>query len=340
MKVLVTGGTGFVGSHIARSLRRRGHTVRLLVRSPDKAMDFYRCLDEAVPELSRGDITDPVSVRSALQGCEALVHAAAGTPMKDSTVEQLMAINVGGTKNVVGVALDLGIQRIICISSITAIFDPDDSKVTADAVPKPSRLPYGQSKMQAELYLRERQAAGAPVAILYPGGILGPDDPGFSDSCKAIQHRVNNGFRIFGDGGMQYIDVRDLAAFACSLVEEGGSGRFLVPGVLSSWVEQADAIESVAGCPLQRIPAQGWKLRLVGRIMDLIRLFKPIDSPISHETMCYATQWPHIANTAELEKRGLSLRPARESFDDTLRWMVQAGHLTAEQCPAYRSDHD
>jgi hypothetical protein len=56
--------------------------------------------------------------------------------------------------------------------------------------------------------------------------------------------------------------------------------------------------------------------------------------------MCYATQWPRISNTDELEKRGLSLRSARESFDDTLYWMVKAGHLQEAQCPNYRSEHD
>ena len=243
-------------------------------------------------------------------------------------------------QNIVGAALEQGIKRIVCISSITAIFDPDGSKVTTNTEPKPSRRPYGQSKCEADVYLREQQTRGAPIAILYPGGVLGPDDPGFSDSCKAIQHRVQNGFRIFGDGGMQYIDVRDLAAFICSLVVQGGSGRFLTPGVFSTWTEQADAIEAVSGCQLQRIHAQGWKLRLLGRLFDLVRLFKTVDSPISGETMSYATRWPHIINTLELKKRGIHLRSAKESFDDTLRWMVEAGHLSAEQCPHYGVNND
>ncbi|MCB1843878.1 MAG: NAD-dependent epimerase/dehydratase family protein, partial [Halioglobus sp.] len=240
---------------------------------------------------------------------------------------------VDGVKHVVGQALDSGISRIVCISSITAIFNADASKVNADAPPTPSRMPYGQSKVQAELYLRGQQDAGKPIAIIYPGGILGPDDPGFSDSCKAIKHRIDNGFRLFGAGGMQYLDVRDLAAFICSLVEEGGSGRFLLPGVYSTWTEQADMIEAVSGCTLKRIPAQGWKLRLVGRMLDVARRFKHIDSPVSAETMRYATLWPQVANTDELARRGLGLRDPRETFADTLRWMVHAGHLDAARCP-------
>ncbi len=332
MNVLVTGGTGFVGSHVARQLLGGSHAVRLLVRDEAKAGRYFRALGEGMPALATGDITDAASVRRALAGCDAVVHAAAATPM-GSTTAQLRAVNVGGTRNVVDAAVAAGIGRIVCLSSITAIFDPDGRKVTPEAAPSPSRMPYGQSKFDAEVYLRELQARGEPIAIVYPGGVIGPDDPGFSDSCKAVKHRIENGFRIFGEGGMQYIDVRDLAAFICSLVSQGGSGRFLLPGVYSTWTEQADIIEAVSGCHLQRIPAQGWKLRLLGQLLDIARKFRPIDTPVSAETMRYATLWPNIANSDELEKRGLRLRDARDTFDDTLRWMVQAGHLDAALCP-------
>jgi dihydroflavonol-4-reductase len=333
MRVLVTGGTGFVGSHVCRQLMGAGHVVRLLVRNRQKAQSYYQRVGEGLPELADGDVTDRASVNTALTGCDGVVHAAAGTPMQIGSVEQLFAVNVGGVRNVVDSALALGIERIVCISSITAIFNADATRVTADAPPAASKLPYGQSKVEAEEYLRALQAQGAPIAIVYPGGVIGPDDPGFSDSCKALKHRIENGFRIFGDGGMQFIDVRDLAALVCSLVIDGGTGRFLLPGVYSRWTEQADLIEAVSGCALQRIPAQGWKLRLIGRAMDVVRLFKRIDSPISAETMRYATLWPNIANTDELARRGLRLRGARETFADTINWMVRAGHLDASRCP-------
>lgn len=334
MKVLVTGGTGFVGSHVARQLQAAGHEVRLLVRSSDKARKFFESMQEPLPELVNGDITDADAVQRALAGCDGLVHAAAGTPIRTKSVEEMFAVNVGGVRNVVGGALALGIERIVVLSSITAIFNPDGAKVTAEAPPAPSKLPYGQSKVEAEMYLRELQASGAPVAILYPGGVIGPDDPGFSDTCMALKHRIENGFRIFGEGGMQHIDVRDLAAFAVSIITDGGSGRFLLPGVYLKWTELADTVERVSGCQLQRIPASGWKLRLVGRMVDLLRKFRTVDSPISAETMRYATLWPQIANSDELQRRGLALRAPQETFGDAISWMVAAGHLRAELCPA------
>tara|TARA_B110000503_G_scaffold102240_1_gene152695 strand:+ start:8143 stop:9102 length:960 start_codon:yes stop_codon:yes gene_type:complete len=309
------------------------HAVRLLVRSAEKAAAYYDELGEGVPELVVGDVTDIVSVRAALEGCDGVVHAAAGTPMQTGSVEQLFAVNVDGVKHVVDSALDLGIQRIVCISSITAIFNRDATRVTVDAPLVKSRLPYGQSKAEAERYLRALQAQWSPISIVYPGGVIGPDDPGFSDSFKALKHRIEHGFRIFGKGGMQYVDVRDLAAMVCSLVISGGSGRILLPGVYRTWTELADTIEAVSGCQLQRIAAQGWKLRLVGRLTDVVRLFKSVDTPISAETMRYATLWPNIQNSAEVTRRGLALRSSQETFSDAIAWMVKAGHMAPERCP-------
>ena len=333
MKVLVTGGTGFVGSHVCCQLLAAGHDVRLLVRNPDKARNYYASMGVVLPELAVGDITDAGSVKAAMAGCDAVVHAAAGTPIGSDSVEQLFATNVGGVKNVIGAAVELGLQSIVHISSITAIFNADGGKVTADADPTPSSMPYGQSKVEAEYYVRDLQAKGAPISVVYPGGIIGPNDPGLSDTFKALQHRINNGFRIIDDGGMQHVDVRDLAAFIVSLVSAGGGGRYLLPGVYCKWSELADIIDEVSGCQLQRIPARGWKLRLIGRLMDFVRRFRTIDSPVSAETMRYATLWPNIKNTDELAKRGLALRSPANTFRDSLAWMVAAGHLQAEQVP-------
>ena len=332
MRVLVTGGTGFVGSHVARRLQAAGHSVRLLVRDQTKARGYYAKLNLPQPEMVTGDITEAASVAEALAECNAVVHAAAGTPL-GATRNELLRVNVEGTRNVVGTALEQGIRQIVCVSSITAIFNEDGAKVTVDAPPAPSKLPYGQSKVEAELYLRSLQASGASISIVYPGGVVGPDDPKLSDSMRALKHRIDNGFRIFGDGGMQQVDVRDLAAFICALVVEGDGGRYLLPGVYLKWTEFADIVESVSGCDLKRIPVQGWKLRLMGRLVDIVRKFRVVDTPVSAETMRYATLWPRIENTHELAARGITLRDPKQTFSDCISWMVAENHLSGEQCP-------
>jgi len=333
MLVMVTGATGFVGSHVVRQLLAGGHAVKLLVRDADKARRIFADLASPRLELVTGDITDLASVQRALACCDGVVHAAAGTPINIGSVAELFKVNVQGTQNVIGSAVAAGIKAIVHLSSITVIFNTDAAKVTADAPVVPSRMPYGRSKMEAELYVRGLQQQGAPISIVYPGGVIGPDDPGFSDAFKALHHRINHGFRIFGDGGMQHVDVRDLAAFVVTLLEQGGDGRYLLPGPYLRWTELADILDEVTGKPVTRIPARGWQLRLVGRALDLLRLVKPVASPVSAETMRYATQWPAIQNTPELGRRGLALRPARDTFRDSLAWMLAAGYLNPEQAP-------
>lgn len=333
MRVLITGGSGFVGSHACRALLGNGHSVRLLVRDIDKAKAIIAPSENADIEFVLGDITDKASLSSAFASCDGLLHCAALTPLGGASTEQLFAANVTGVKNVIGTALRQGISRVIYISSITAIFDTDARNVHANAALKPSKMPYGKSKIAAEQYVRSLQAQGEPVSIVYPSGIIGPEDPGFSDAFKALQHRINNGFRLIDDGGMQHIDVRDLATFIVQLLERDIIGRFVLPGPYCQWSQLANIIEEATGAPLQRINVKGWKLRLIGRVMDAIRLFRKVDTPISAETMRYASQWPVIENTEFLATFNMQLRSTTETFSDSLKWMLEAGYLKPEQAP-------
>jgi len=117
MKVLVTGGTGFVGSWVARELASRGHALRLLVR-PRSCLDNIRDIPE---ERSVGDITAAASVDRAIAGCEAVIHAAAVARLRAGDRDNLLAVNEGGTQNVLGAAFHAGVRRAVgrCIRSGT-----------------------------------------------------------------------------------------------------------------------------------------------------------------------------------------------------------------------------
>ena len=335
MRVLVTGGTGFVGFHVVKALKARGHEVVILVRDAGKADALYQRHGIAVDRLASGSITDLHAVRDALQGCQGVVHAAAITPLQAASEAELLATNVEGVKNVIGTALAAGITNAVFVSSITAIFNTDASRMSADAPVAQSKHAYGRSKAQAEDYVRQLQAQGKGVKTVYPGGIIGPDDPGRSATLMSLLYRMTQGFRITS-GGTQQIDVRDLAAFIVALLEkqDGQPGRYLTAGHYMAWPVFADLLDSISGTTLPRSEIAGWKLRLVGTFYDIKRLFKPDPSPISAETMRYATQWPAVRNAAEFDALGVSLRPARETFTDTLRWMGETGLLDKQRLPA------
>ncbi|HSC76461.1 MAG TPA: NAD-dependent epimerase/dehydratase family protein [Pseudomonadales bacterium] len=334
MRVLVTGSTGFVGFHVVKALKAKGHTVVALVRSADKARQLYEQHGIVLDHLVVGSVSDNKIVRDALHGCEAVVHAAAITPMQAGSEQDLFATNVDGVKNVIGAACEMGINNAVYVSSITAIFNTDARKMSADAPVAQSRHTYGRSKAQAEEYVRSLQAQGKGVKTVYPGGIIGPDDPGRSATLMSLLYRMTQGFRITS-GGTQQIDVRDLAAFIVVLLEQnsGKPGRYLTAGHYMVWSEFADLLDNISGATLPRSETAGWKLRLFGQITDIKRLFKPDPSPISAETMRYATQWPEVKNAEEMMALGVTLRPAAETFTDTLRWMGESGLLDKKLLP-------
>ena len=334
MRVLVTGGTGFVGFHVARVLKDQGHAVVLLVRNLEKARALYEKHGISIDEFFVGSIVDTATVQQSLQHCDGVVHAAAITPMQAASDQELFTTNVDGVKNIIGNACESGINNVVYVSSITAIFDTDATKIHVNAPVAKSKHAYGLSKAQAEDYVRSLQTLGMGVKTVYPGGIIGPDDPGKSATLMSLMYRMTQGFRITS-GGTQQIDVRDLAAFIVALLgkNDGKPARYFTAGHYMSWTTFADLLDSISGTTLPRSQIAGWKLRLVGSFYDIKRLFKPVHSPISAETMRYATQWPEVQNAAEINALGLTLRPASDTFRDTLLWMGNNNLLDKKLLP-------
>lgn len=334
MRILVTGSTGFVGFHVVKALKERGHTVVALVRSADKARQLYEKHGIVLDHLLVGSVADNNIVRDALHGCEGVVHAAAITPMQAASEQDLFATNVDGVKNVIGAACEMGIDNVVYVSSITAIFNTNAALMSVDAPVAKSRHAYGLSKAQAEEYVRSLQAQGKAVKTVYPGGIIGPDDPGMSATLMSLIYRMTQGFRITS-GGTQQIDVRDLAAFIVALLEKRNEkpARYFTAGHYMNWTAFADLLDGISGRQLPRSKISGFMLRLIGYFYDIKRLFKPVLSPISAETMRYATQWPQVKNAEDIAALGITLRPPVETFTDTLRWMGDSGLLDKKLLP-------
>lgn len=335
MKVLVTGASGFVGSHLVRQLIKNGHDVRVLVRNADKAKIIFDKQGIAVTDIVVGDIADRDFVSKALIDCNAVVHAAAVTPMQAASEQELFRTNVDGVKSVIGAACEQCLQHIVFVSSITAIFTTDKTRLDADSPVAKSKHPYGKSKAEAEIYIRRLQAEGKPVKSVYPGGVIGPDDPGQSATVMALLYRVSKGFKITS-GGTQQIDVRDLASIIVGLLEskDGKAGRYITAGHYLAWKKFAILLEDIIGRPLLKQNIAGVMLRLIGCYYDMKRWFVKVDSPISAETMRYATQWPVIENDPVIKKMGIQLRSPRQTYTDTLAWMLAAKLLNPQDVPA------
>ena len=178
MRVLVTGGTGYVGAFTVQALLAAGHTPRLLVRNPDRLKTTVATLGVDLDdlEIANGDMTDEASVVAALDGVDAVIHCAAVVAaLNRSDAQATIDTNVRGTMNVINSALAAGCDPVIHTSSIAALFSPSEPIITSDMPPATDAdSPYTRSKALAEEFVRGLQAAGKPVVIVYPGGVSGP----------------------------------------------------------------------------------------------------------------------------------------------------------------------
>ena len=169
LNVMVTGGTGFVGFHTVRALVHAGHSVRLLVRSPQKMQRVFTPFGLENLPCIKGDITDEDSVNKALDGCNAVFHSAALVSVHASDSEKVLNNNLLGTRLVLGGAWERGIQRMIQVSSTTALFRSGLSGVDEHSPLGTALSGYGRSKIECEKFVRDLQDKGAPIYTTYPG---------------------------------------------------------------------------------------------------------------------------------------------------------------------------
>lgn len=327
MRVLVTGGTGFVGSHTARALLAAGHAVRLLVRSPEKVRRVFGD-DAARLGVMQGDVRDAADVKRALAGCDAVLHAAGLVSLRAAEARQVREVAVRGAEHVLGMACRRGIPRVVHVSSASALARPGGPPVRGDSPVAPAWSAYGRAKAEAEGLARRLQAEGAPLAVTYPAGVVGPDDPGLSEANHALWTFVHD-VTIRTSGGFQSVDVRDLGALHTVLLEKGTGGRWPAATRSVPWAEMADVLDAVTGARVRRLAVPGLALRLAGRVGDLAKRFVDFSFPLTAEAMALATRWPGVDASGTTRETGVAFRPPEESFADALAWMHAGGHLEA-----------
>ena len=330
---MVTGGTGFLGSHTVKALVEAGHDLRLLVRSPDKTRTVLDGFDLEVPEYVVGDITDRGSVEQALVGCDAAIHIAALVALKDTDEDTLVRTNLEGTRTVLGAAVDHGCQRVVHVSSSAALFPFQTDPVTSDHPIGSMKGGYGRSKAAAEEVAREFQSAGAPLTIVYPTGIIGPQSPDLNETLGAAQFWVAKSTPASDDMTVGLVDVRDVADILVAALEpDGGSGwrRYLAWGHLATMNEIGLLLRDITGrnISMPRVPKPA--MQVWGRLGDVAGRFGK-DLTLTSEGARYLYNFVDADQGATLEELRISYRPLRDTMRDMYRWMHDEGYVTADQ---------
>lgn len=274
-----------------------------------------------------GDVTDPRSVASALEGCHAVVHAAAEIGV-GAGPRQARSVNVLGTKTVLTEALAADIDPIVYTSTLAVFLPSSDAVVTPSSALAEPLSAYGTSKRDAELLVRERQAAGDPVTSLTLGGIYGPTSPHLDGSFGAILGALGS-MMLVPPGGLGVVDVRDAAELLARATEPGrGPRHYLAGGQYVTWSEWTELLGEAAGVDLRGHPVTVEEMIALGRQFDRQRAQgEPVDVPLSEEAAIIMTSGVPTDDSATLADLGVRYRPLLETFRDTVAYLRGAGHL-------------
>ena len=236
-----------------------------------------------------------------------------------------------------GVAAGAGVRRIVYVSSMLALFPPRGETMTADDPVTGPRSMYAATKASAERLARALQDA-APITIVYPAAVQGPDDPTFSVGPRLVAGALRHRTVLVTEGGLAYSDARDLAALFVAIFEEKTTKtRLIAPSFYVPHAEYHALLEKLAGRPLKAQRMPGWLLRGMGRLGDLaqrLRLAKNVQ--LTSEAAEVLTRSVPLEDTEARRLLGRPAIEAEQSFADLARWMVASGHLDAEAVEGLR----
>jgi dihydroflavonol-4-reductase len=316
--IAVTGGTGYVGAHTVRALLTAGHSVRLLVEPGWRNDDLQRGLSElGTLTVMPGDVRDAAVVEALLDGCDAVLHAAGIVGTDDSRRQLMWEINAHATEAILCRAVDLGLDPIVSVSSYSSLFPPPGPVITPDSPPVAGRSAYAQTKAYADRVARRLQADGAPVVVTYPSSVVGPawhTPPGITEVGWELIVRHGIAPRL-AHGGMQMVDVRDIADVHTALMTAGrGPHRYVCGGQMMSFDDMISALEAGSGRRVKRIPISSALFRGIGRVSDLLAGVLPLGSGFSYEAAQLITAAIPTDDSATLADLGITWRSAREAI--------------------------
>jgi dihydroflavonol-4-reductase len=276
VKVFLTGGTGFIGGEVARQLRGRGDEVVCLVRNSGKAAE----LSELGCALVSGDLGDERAMRQGMEGCDAVVHAAAiyevGIPASERPA--MREANVGGTERVMKAALEEKVPRIVYVSTV-GIFGNTQGRVVDESYRNPETdftSYYEETKLEAhKLVERMVDEQGLPAIIVQPGGVYGPGDT--SQVADLMEQFFAGKLPLlpFPEFGICMSHVADIAGGILLALDKGKLGEgYVISGPVTTMRETIETVARVSGrkAPKRALPTALMKAMipigpLVGKIM-------------------------------------------------------------------------
>lgn len=327
MKVLITGATGFVGAAVARAVAATGADVRVLVRQ-DSDLGNLEALNV---ERAHGDLRDRESLRRALAGCQQLYHVAAHYALWARNPSIFYDINVTGTRTLLEVARDTGIQRIVYTSTIGAIGLPEGGGLGTERTPvllAQMAGDYKRSKYLAEQEVLALAKAGLPVVIVNPSAPVGERDIKPTPTGLMIVDFMKGRMPAYIETGMNLIDVDDVAIGHVRAMERGRIGERYILGNRNLMLREIfEMLSRLTGVPAPTIKLPRLAILPLAYINKWIADYVTHQSPrIPLEGVKMAKYKMHYDCGKAVRELGLPQPPVEIALEKAVRWFRAHGY--------------
>lgn len=323
MKTFITGANGFIGSHLAQQLSARGDTVVALVRDPSRIPPE---LKSANIQWVQGDVTAPDTLREPMRGAEVVYHLAGMYKFGPKFIPQMRAINVDGARNVLQMATDLGVPKIIHTSTV-GVFGNTREKIVDESyrIDKAELASeYERTKWEAHYEVAvPLQWQGAPVLITQPGGVTGAGDT--SPHMQVIEFYLNRFPLGFGaKSGVTMAHVDDIAAGHILAAERGKNGQsYILAGPSMTYKQMQEVWEKITGIPIPKLWAPAWMVALNQSMLSITESLG-IHMPLNAEALSSLKDYTFWGKPDKaVRELGWQSRPIEETFREVLAYEMK-----------------